>query len=141
MGGLGTDALDVMRSVDTDGNGRIEFDEFVQLVRPLYDASASALRATFDLFDADKSGYIDLSELDVMLQRLGLGKDASTHEALQRVFAAVDTDGNGKVDFVEFSGLFVSAAAAPSTAADAPAVAPAAAGGSGSAAAPSCVVI
>ena len=80
-------------------------------MRPLYDASASALRKIFAMFDADGSGFIDVAELGVVLNKLGLGKDADTHEALERVFAAADTDGNGKVDFAEFTSLFARAAA------------------------------
>ena len=111
VGGRGADALEVMSAADTNGDGRISFEEFKQLVRPLYDASASALRKIFAMFDADGSGFIDVAELGVVLNKLGLGKDADTHEALERVFAAADTDGNGKVDFAEFTSLFARAAA------------------------------
>ena len=64
--------------------GLSSFDEFKAMVRPLYDTSGEALRKIFNLFDADKSGYIEKKELLVMLQ-LGLGKDACTRNALQKV--------------------------------------------------------
>ena len=49
-------------------------------------------------------------ELGVMLERLGLSKDVHTQDALSRVFAAADVDGNGQVDFLEFTALFARAA-------------------------------
>ena len=82
------------------------------MVRPLYDTSGEALRKIFNLFDADKSGYIEKKELLVMLQRLGLGKDACTKDALQKVFAAADLNDDDRVDFAEFTGLFARAAGA-----------------------------
>ena len=100
-----------MRSIDSDGDGILSYDEFKLLVRPLYDSSGAALRKIFELFDTDSSGYIDMAELSVMLQKLGLGKGLETKDALDRVFAAADVDGNGRVDFLEFTGLFPAAAA------------------------------
>ena len=111
LGGLGADAAEVMRSIDSDGDGILSYDEFKLLVRPLYDSSGAALRKIFELFDTDSSGYIDMAELSVMLQKLGLGKGLETKDALDRVFAAADVDGNGRVDFLEFTGLFPAAAA------------------------------
>ena len=74
--------------------------QFTVLVRPLYDESGAALRRAFDLFDADGSGFIDRSELSVMLRRLGFGWQGA------HVFAAADADGDGKVNFHEFVELF-----------------------------------
>ena len=113
MGGTyGADAVEVMSQIDTDGDGTVSVDEFKAMVRPLYDTSGEALRKIFNLFDADKSGYIEKKELLVMLQRLGLGKDACTKDALQKVFAAADLNDDDRVDFAEFTGLFARAAGA-----------------------------
>ena len=103
--------LDPTKGKDSDGDGILSYDEFKLLVRPLYDSSGAALRKIFELFDTDSSGYIDMAELSVMLQKLGLGKGLETKDALDRVFAAADVDGNGRVDFLEFTGLFPAAAA------------------------------
>lgn len=111
IGGIGANAAEVMRAIDVDGSGGIDFEEFKRVMRPLYDSSGAALRRIFSVFDADGSGFIDSKELSVMLQKLGLGKDACTKEALERVFAAADLDHNGKVDFLEFAGLFAKSAA------------------------------
>lgn len=52
-----------------------------------------ALRQAFELFDADGSGYIDRSELSLMLRKLGFGWQGA------HVFEAADADGDGKVSF------------------------------------------
>ena len=62
------------------------------------------LKAAFDLFDADASGYIDRSELSVMLRKLGFEWQGA------HVFEAADVDADGKVDFAEFLALFGKAA-------------------------------
>ena len=66
----------------------------------MYDDSGAALRAAFDLFDADASGYIDRSELSVMLRKLGFEWQGA------HVFEAADADADGKVSFAEFLVLF-----------------------------------
>ena len=60
----------------------------------------SALRAAFDMFDADQSGYIDRQELSVMLRKLGFEWQGA------HVFEAADTNQDGKVSFAEFLALF-----------------------------------
>ena len=57
--------------------------------------------AVFDLVDADKSGEIDPTEL--MLYLLGQGHE---HESVSRLFAVLDTDGNGSISRQEFIAGF-----------------------------------
>ena len=94
------DAATILKSADKDGDGLICFDEFVTLVRPVYDDTGVALRNAFDMFDADGSGFIDRSELSVMLRKLGFAWQGS------HVFESADSDGDGKVSYEEFIGLF-----------------------------------
>ena len=61
-----------------------------------------AIKATFDFFDQNKDGIITTDELKKVLK--GLGQDCSAEE-IQEFVAAADTDGNGTIDFAEFSRL------------------------------------
>lgn len=100
LGAKESDAQRILEEADTDGDGSISFDEFCCLVQPLYDNSGAALREAFDMFDADGSGYIDREELSLMLRKLGFEWQGSS------VFAAADTDGDGKVSYEEFLAVF-----------------------------------
>ena len=59
------------------------------------------MNSIFDVIDADKSGEIDPSEL--ILHLLGVGQD---HESISRLFAVLDTDGNGSISREEFIAGF-----------------------------------
>ena len=55
----------------------------------------------FDVIDADKSGEIEPAEL--VMHLLGLGQD---HESVSELFAALDTDGDGRISREEFIAGF-----------------------------------
>jgi Ca2+-binding EF-hand superfamily protein len=56
-------------------------------------------RSTFDDFDADKSGEVDLNELVAMCAAMEMKVPKKT---LKKLMDHVDSDGSGSVDFVEF---------------------------------------
>jgi Ca2+-binding EF-hand superfamily protein len=66
----------------------------------LSEAELQRLRATFDDFDKDGSGELDLSELREVL-RAFLGPKVTERKIL-RIFKAADTDKSGAIDFQEF---------------------------------------
>ena len=100
LGANEADASRILAAADKDGDGTVSFDEFAELVRPVYADSGAALRAAFDMFDADQSGYIDRQELSVMLRKLGFEWQGA------HVFEAADTNKDGKVTYDEFLALF-----------------------------------
>ena len=59
----------------------------------------SALRKAFDFFDADGSGDIDKSELGKVMRAVG---DDPTETEIAEVFAEVDRDDSGRIEFREF---------------------------------------
>lgn len=61
------------------------------------------LKQEFDVFDHDRSGYIDTSELKGLLKKLGeeLGDDE-----LDSAFRDLDADGSGTIEFFEFAEWF-----------------------------------
>lgn len=59
----------------------------------------SELRETFDHFDGDKNGKIDLAEFSDLLEAIGAGMSGTDAKI---GFDAIDTDGNHTIDFGEF---------------------------------------
>ena len=65
--------------------------------------SQDELRAAFRQFDQDGSGYIQIRELDSIMQRMGRRYD--THQ-LEAMVKSLDRSGDGKIGFDEFVQLF-----------------------------------
>lgn len=57
------------------------------------------LREAFDQFDQDKNGTIDRTEFEELIDSLDPGM---TDEEKDVGFQAVDTNGNGRIEFSEF---------------------------------------
>lgn len=108
-----TEQLDALiHKADTNNNGLIEFSEFVGLVAPeLLPAKSpyteDQLRQLFRLFDRDGNGYITAAELAHSMAKLG---HALTAEELTGMIREADTDGDGRINFQEFSQAITSAA-------------------------------
>ena len=64
-------------------------------------------KAAFDEVDKDRSGKIDKSELDKVIEIVckDMGAVPPTHEECMEVFNHLDLDKSGKVDFNEFKVL------------------------------------
>ena len=71
-------------------------------VDKLSDAQLEEFREAFNMFDKDGGGSIDASELKELLASVGqMPTDAELAEMIQ----AVDADGTGDIDFLEFATL------------------------------------
>ena len=57
--------LNLVMEVDLDGNGTIEFPEFLEMMKSKAAEvdQESDLREAFKIFDRDRDGYIDMKEL------------------------------------------------------------------------------
>ena len=64
-------------------------------------------RAAFESVDTDKSGEIDLPELEQVMAQLAheMGADPPSTDDVNEVFEYLDTDKSGTIDFQEFSRL------------------------------------
>ncbi|KAF6153643.1 hypothetical protein GIB67_027510 [Kingdonia uniflora] len=108
-----SDQLDALiQKADTNNNGLVEFSEFVALVAPdLLPARSpyteEQLHRLFQLFDRDGNGYITACELAHSMAKLG---HALTAKELTGMIKEADTDGDGRISFVEFSQAITSAA-------------------------------
>jgi len=102
----------MLRLLDANADGRIDFDEFCACASPLYKSSTTALRKAFDFFDTDRDGKIDPSELRTILTRLGLAAphgrktEDCIDDIIAAIFASADANGDGKVCFDEFIRIF-----------------------------------
>ncbi|XP_022440559.1 calcium-binding protein 5 isoform X1 [Monodon monoceros] len=86
--------------------GRVDFDDFVELMAPKLLAETAGMigvqemRDAFKEFDANGDGEITLGELQQAMQRL-LG-DKLTPQEISEVVQEADINGDGTVDFEEF---------------------------------------
>ena len=64
-------------------------------------------KSAFESVDTDKSGEIDLPELEQVMAQLAqeMGSDLPSADDVKEVFEYLDTDGSGTIDFQEFSRL------------------------------------
>ena len=94
--------LDMIKDVDTDGDGNISFDEFVVMMQKGGDEDLE-LREAFNVFDKDKNGEIDREELKDVLKTL-TGVSHSEAE-IDLMIKEADTNNDGKVNFQEFKKM------------------------------------
>ncbi|XP_078173050.1 calmodulin-like [Carex rostrata] len=95
------DVQEMIREVDADGNGTVEFNEFLALMeRKLKETdSDDELREAFRVFDKDNDGFISSSELRSVLMNLG---ENITDEDVDEMIKEADVNGDGQVDYAEF---------------------------------------
>ena len=60
---------------------------------------SAVVRPFFERFDRDKSGQLDLNEVEAVFRDLGEGKSP---EEVKKIFDELDTDKSGEIDFDEF---------------------------------------
>ncbi|KAL5210379.1 hypothetical protein ABZP36_006002 [Zizania latifolia] len=93
----------LMEAADVDGNGYLDYGEFVAVTIHLQRLSNDAhLRTAFLFFDKDSSGYIERAELaDALADDSGHADDA----VLDHILQEVDTDKDGRISFEEFVAM------------------------------------
>ena len=87
--------------LDADGNGAIDFPEFLALMSKNLDDCdpEDILKESFKVFDRDGSGFIGVSELDRVFKLLG--QDFKDYE-IEAMIKAADVDGDGLVGYDDF---------------------------------------
>ncbi|XP_004302046.1 PREDICTED: calmodulin-like protein 11 [Fragaria vesca subsp. vesca] len=91
----------MINEVDIDGNGTIEFGEFLNvMVRKMKENDADEeLKEAFKVFDKDQDGYISPNELRNVMINLG---ERLTDEEAEQMIREADLDGDGLVNYEEF---------------------------------------
>ncbi|XP_060562951.1 calmodulin-like [Ruditapes philippinarum] len=104
---------EAMFTLDVNGNGRIEFQEFYSFMQmelsKLCEGGLSnkeeVIRSAFRTFDKDGSGYLDSDKLRKAMKTLG---DCLTDKEIDDMIKQVDTNDDGRIQYEDI--YFVSMA-------------------------------
>lgn len=83
----------MINEVDTDGNGSIEFDEFLKMMAGMAKSPIDEERElweAFRVFDKDDNGFVSLEELKFVLTNLG---EKLTDAEMTEILNDADVDG------------------------------------------------
>ena len=100
---------DMINEVDIDGNGIIDFKEFLGImVRKLRDSDTEEeLIEAFKIFDKDGNGLISSDELLHVMITLG---ENTNMEEIEDLIKELDLDGDGFINYEEFLRLILNKA-------------------------------
>eukprot|EP00116_Pleurobrachia_bachei_P010850 sb/3471112/ len=87
--------------VDVDGNGKLDFKEFIVLMTTEFDTinAEKELKTAFEVFDKEMRGWIDEAELRRCLTTIG---DCLTDVEVSEFLHEADQDGDGCINYLEF---------------------------------------
>ncbi|KAL3691280.1 hypothetical protein R1sor_004931 [Riccia sorocarpa] len=103
----------MVHSVDVNGDGSVDFEEFASLYKVMACEDSSAadqqnededLKDAFNVFDKNGDGSISPTELQTVLVNLGM-QEGQNISNCEKMINTVDADGNGQVEFYEFKKL------------------------------------
>jgi len=98
------DLHEMIREVDTNRNGKIDFSEFLSMMSKKMKNmdSDDTLKDAFRVFDKDGNGFITQSELRQVMLNLG---EKLTDEEINDMIREADSDGDGMINFEEFARM------------------------------------
>merc|ERR1711970_1692336 len=96
-----------INEVDADGNGTIDFPEYLSLMaRKMKDTDTEEeLIEAFKVFDRDGNGFISAVELRRVMTNLG---EKLTDEEVDEMIREADIDGDGQVNYEELVTMMTS---------------------------------
>ncbi|XP_047503288.1 calmodulin-A-like isoform X4 [Pieris napi] len=102
-----TELRDMVKEVDQDGNGTIEFNEFLQMMSKKMRGGdgEDELREAFRVFDKNNDGLISSVELRHVMTNLG---ERLSEEEVDDMIREADLDGDGMVNYDEFVTILTS---------------------------------
>lgn len=94
---------------DTDGNGEVDFKEFIEGISQfsVRGDKEAKLKFAFKVYDMDRDGYISNGELFLVLKMM-VGnnlKDTQLQQIVDKTIINADKDGDGKINYEEFCAL------------------------------------
>ena len=109
---VGHDVLDglTLRAADRDGDGMVDCDELIKLF--MFEEKVDPeekMKTWFRMFDVNRNGQICKKELENLNTFLGDGEiepiDEETREMINKCMKEFDADGDGVLNYEEFSKL------------------------------------
>merc|ERR1712080_90068 len=103
---------EILKEIDEDGSGEIEFGEFCQLCAkflvedPDIETMKRELKDAFRIYDKEGQGYITTETLRGFISEL---LSPLTDDELDGIIEELDEDGSGTMDFGEFCEMMMSA--------------------------------
>lgn len=100
----------MINEVDVDGNGTIDFPEFLSLmaVRHHHQDSEEELLAAFRSFDKDGLGFIDEDRFRLVMTTLGEKlTDEEVTELINQLRFGKNLYSNGSINYIEFGKLLM----------------------------------
>ncbi|KAL2338273.1 hypothetical protein Fmac_012719 [Flemingia macrophylla] len=113
----------LLAKMDSNGNGKVEFEELVRAILPDINNNSSnnnnnnnnaevlvkqeQLLGVFKCFDRDGNGVISAAELAGAMAKLG---QPLTYRELTEMIKEADTDGDGVISFTEFATIMARSA-------------------------------
>lgn len=99
----------VIDILDTDGNGEVDFQEFIEGVSQfsVKGDKDSKLKFAFRIYDIDQDGFISNGELFQVLKTM-VGNnltDKQLQEIVDKTILYADKDGDGKISYDEFCNV------------------------------------
>jgi Ca2+-binding EF-hand superfamily protein len=98
-----TEIKKMMDKIDTDGDGQIDFEEFITLIQSqtifIDETDDDAILRAFKSFDKDHDGKIPNSEFRFLLNNLG---NIFSKEETEELFKISNLNDEGELDYVKF---------------------------------------
>jgi len=94
---------------DDDGSGSVDFREFISGLSAFSSKGnkEEKLRFAFKVYDIDRDGFISNGELFIVLKMM-VGsnlKDGQLQQIVDKTIMEADQDGDGKINFEEFTRM------------------------------------
>ncbi|KAJ3876130.1 calmodulin-like protein [Lentinula edodes] len=98
---------DMINEVDVDGNGTIDFKEFLSMMEKKFKDTDSEeeIRQAFQVFDKDGNGTISAKELKAVMESLG---EKLSDKEVDAMIQEADLDGDGCINYQEFVNMMLS---------------------------------
>merc|ERR1711936_687792 len=96
----------MIENVDKNRNGTVDFEEFLEMMVNINESLAdhySVVAKAFQVFDMNGDGLITAEEIRETMRLLG---ESVSEDDIREMVVAADSNGDGLIDFSEFSNLF-----------------------------------
>merc|ERR1712080_389557 len=95
------EAAEHVKSLDRDGSGALEFNEFYELLTARFSENTTKdeLQRVFKLFDTDGTGSVSLANLRAVAEQVG---DQVSDDELGDIILKNDMDNDGQLTFEDF---------------------------------------